>query len=261
MLSQYSSMYAVSDFDQPGLESPVEFDMETFSIFGRFERRLNAFSSVYAEIPVIYNWKGIFDSIIENYHNIIGVDNGGREFRLDNQFAFRFGSLNLTGPEMGLGDVKVGVNIFKIGDISNFRFAFSLFCKLPTGNAAKGLGSGSFDIGAQVSFSNNFDRFQLDYGFGFINPGSPDERLNTTLNSMGFGYMAVSTRVYRDVQAVVQLYLSSSPYDTGYNRLDDYQAMLTIGAIWRDWQFSFSEDVFTYTAADITVSVTRKFRF
>lgn len=261
VLSQYSSMYAVSDFDQPGLENPVALDMETFSVFGRVERRLNAFSSFYVEVPLIYHWKGMFDSFIENYHDIIGVDNGGRQLRPDNQFAFQFGDLNLDGPEAGVGDIKLGINIFKIRDISRFRFAFSVFAKLPTGNPKKGLGSGSFDVGAQVAFSNIFDHFQLDYGFGFMNLGTPDSRLNTTLGSMGFGYIAVSTEIYRDIQGVAQLYLSSSPYDTGYNRLDDYQAMLTIGAIWHDWQFSFSEDVFTYTAADITVSVARKFRF
>ncbi len=261
LLSQYSSMYAISAIDQPGLARPVALDMETLSIFGRLEWRLNAFSSVYAELPLVYNWKGMFDSVIENYHDIIGVNNGGREFRPKNEFAFQFGDLNLHGPEGGIGDIKLGLNIFKVRDISRFRFAFSVFCKLPTGNPGKGLGSGSFDVGAQVSFSNIFDRFQLDYGFGFINPGSPDSRLETTLDSMGFGYLGVSAKVFREIRAVVQLYLSSSPYHTGYNRLDDYQAMLTIGAVWRDWQFSFSEDVFTYTAADITVSVTRKFRF
>ena len=208
MLSQYSSMYAVSDFDQPGLEKPVALDLETFSVFGRVERRINAFSSFYVEVPLIYHWKGMFDSIIENYHDIIGVDNGGRQLRPDNQFAFQFGNLNLDGPEAGIGDIKLGLNIFKVRDISRFRFAFSVFAKLPTGNAGEGLGSGSFDVGAQVAFSNIFDRFQLDYGFGFMNLGTPDSRLNTTLGSMGFGYVALTTNIYRDIQGVAQLYFT-----------------------------------------------------
>ncbi len=261
ILSQYASMFADSEVDGVELENPISLDMETFSIVGRLERRINAFSSFSVEVPVVAHWKGVFDGLIENYHDLVGLGNGGRERVPHDRFAYRLGELDLDGPEMGIGDLQLAYSIYKVRDISRFRFSFTVFCKVPTGSVADGLSSGSLDFGAAVSMANVFDQFRLDYGFGMTSYGGPDERFTDTLDDTGFGYVAVSGRIWREFEGVVQLYLSSSPFDTGYDRLDDYQAMLTIGVRWRDWEFSFSEDVFTYTAPDIMVSVSRTYRF
>ncbi len=261
VLSQYASMFADSEVDAVQLESPISLDMETFTLIGRVERRINAFSSFSVDVPVVAHWKGMFDGLIENYHDVVGLSNGGREAVPHDRFAYRMGELDLDGPEMGLGDIQLAYSIYKVRDISRFRFSFTMFCKIPTGSVANGLSSGSMDFGVAVSMANIYEKFRLDYGFGMTSYGSPDRRFTDTLDDTGFGYVAVSGRVWREFEAVAQLYLSSSPFRTGYDRLDDYQAMLTIGVRWREWEVSFSEDVFTYTAPDIMVSVSRTVRF
>lgn len=261
ILFQYSNSFVNSDIDSNNLEDSIIFDMETAYNLFKGEKRLNAYSSIYMEIPFTYNWKGAFDSTIENYHSLLGFSNGGRENYPKNTFRYKFGELDLTNPSGGLGDITVGYSIFKIKDISSFRFAFSMFFKIPTGSVTKGLSSGSFDYGVKTSFSNIFKYFQIDYGFGWILYGSPDKTYSTQLTNSGFGYIAFSSKITENIKGVMQLYLASSPFNTGYNRVDDYQAMLSIGLNWKDWQISFSEDVFTYTAPDIMVSVNKKFRF
>lgn len=261
VVSQYASMFADSTVDGVQLDTPISLDMETFSLVGRVERRINAFSSFTMEVPLAVHWKGMFDGLIENYHDLVGLNNGGREQVPHDRFSYRLGELDLDGPEMGIGDIQLAYSIYKVRDISRFRFSFTVFCKIPTGSVRHGLSSGSVDFGAVVSMANIFDRFRLDYGFGMTTYGSPDRRFTDTLDDTGFGYVAVSARIWRELEGVAQIYLSSSPFDTGYDRLDDYQAMLSIGIRWRDWEVSFSEDVFTYTAPDIMVSVSRTYRF
>jgi hypothetical protein len=261
ILFQYSNTFAYSEIDNPEIDNSIIFDMETAYTLFRMEKRLNAFSSFYIELPFTCNWKGIFDSAIENYHDIIGFSNGGRENYPQNVFRYKFGQIDIKDSVTGIGDIKLGYSIFKIRDISNFKFAIGFFAKLPTGSVDKGLSSGSFDWGAKASFSNNFDYFKLDYGFGWIIYGSKKSNFSANLTSSGFGYLALSSSITENIKGVVQLYLSSSPFSTGYDRLDDYQAMLSIGIHYKQWQFSFSEDVFTYTAPDITVSINRKIGF
>jgi len=261
ILFQYSNTFAYSEIDSPELENPVIFDMETAYTLFRGEKRLTAYSSIYVELPFTYNWKGGLDSVIENYHNLFGFSNGGREQYPKNLFKYKFGNLNISDSVEGVGDITIGYTVFKVKDISSFRFAFSFFFKLPTGSVDKGLSSGSFDTGGKIAFSNIFNYFQIDYGFGWIMYGSPKHEFKESLSNSGFGYITLSSHITEKIKGVVQLYIASSPYDTGYNRIDDYQAMLSVGVLWEDWQFSFSEDVFTYTAPDITVSINRKFKF
>jgi len=259
--TQYSNIMAYSFIDNPELENPISFDMETLSIITKIEKRLTAYSSVYAEIPVIYHWKGMFDSLIENYHDVVGFSNGGRELVENNQFVFQIGEINKTTSIAGIGDITLGYNIFKIGDISNFRFNFSVFCKLPVSSVSNGLSSGSFDFGFGINGINYLKQTKIFYGLGYLNYGNPDKKYVSRLDQSGYLYFGI-TYVFNDkINFTGQLYLQSSPYNTGFDRMDDYMAMLTIGMQYKDYQVSFTEDVFTYTAPDITLTITRKFRF
>ena len=261
VLTQYSSMFADSVTDGVSLSSPVSLDMESLTVSFRLERKINAYSSVYMDVPTIMHWAGMFDNLIEHYHDVVGLSNGGRDQVPHDHFAYRSGNLDLEDSQAGIGDIQVGYTIYKIRDISRFRFAFTLFAKLPTGSVANGLSSGSIDFGAAVAMSNRFDSFQLDYGFGMVAHGDPDRRYATSLDDTGFGYAALSSEIWNEIEGVIQVMLSSSPYRTGYDRLDDYQALLTIGVRWGSWEVSFSEDIFSYTAPDITLSINRKIRF
>ncbi len=259
--TQYSNIMAYSFIDNPQLDKDIAFDMETFSLTAKIETRLTAYSSVYVEIPFIYHWKGMFDSLIENYHDYVGFNNGGRELVRNNQFVYRIGEIDKTTSSAGIGDITVGYNIYKVRDITNFRFNVSVFCKLPVASVSDGLSSGSFDFGFGLNGQNNFNNFQFFYGLGYINYGNPDKKYVNTLDESGYIYFGLSYKIKEDLKAITQLYLQSSPYDTGFDRMDDYMAMFALGIQYKDYQISFTEDVFTYTAPDITVTFTRKIRF
>ena len=259
--TQYSNIMAYSFIDNPELNKDIAFDMETLSVITKVEMRLTAYSSVYAEIPVIYHWKGMFDSLIENYHDVVGFNNGGRELVENNQFVFRIGEINKTTSAAGIGDITLGYNIFKIKDITNFRFNISFFCKLPVASVSYGLSSGSFDLGFGFNGQNNFNNFECFYGLGYINYGNPDKKYVNSLDESGYLYIGLSYKIQDNLKAIGQLYLQSSPYNTGFKRMDDYMAMFALGLQYKDYQVSFTEDVFTYTAPDITVTFTRKIRF
>ncbi len=261
LCTQYSNIMAYSFIDNPELDKDIAFDMETMSIITKAEMRLTAYSSLYIEIPIIYHWKGMFDSLIENYHDYVGFNNGGRELVKNNQFVFRIGEINKTTSSFGFGDLTLGYNIYKVKDITTFRFNVSVFCKIPVASVSDGLSSGSFDFGFGVNAENNFNKFQLFYGLGYINYGKPDKKYVNTLDESGYFYIGLSYRFNQELKAISQIYLQSSPYNTGFDRMDDYMAMFALGIQYRDYQISFTEDVFTYTAPDITVTFTRKFRF
>ncbi len=261
LTTQYSNIMAYSFIDSPQLEKDIAFDMETLTIFTRIEKRFTAYSSIFVEIPVIYHWKGMFDSLIENYHDYVGFNNGGRELVENNQFVFKIGEINKSTSSFGIGDITLGYNIFKIGDITNSRFNFSIFCKIPVASVSDGLSSGSFDFGFGINGLNNFEKIQFFYGLGFIHYGSPDEKYLTRLDDSGYIYFGLSYNIAENVKVISQFYFQSSPYSTGFNRMDDYMSMFALGIQYKDYQLSFTEDVFTYTAPDITVTLTRKIKF
>lgn len=259
--TQYSNIMAYSFIDNPELDKDIAFDMETFSLTAKIETRLTAYSSVYVEIPFIYHWKGMFDSLIENYHDYVGFNNGGRELVRNNQFVYRIGEIDKTTSSAGIGDITVGYNIYKVRDITNFRFNISVFCKLPVASVSDGLSSGSFDFGFGVNGQNNFNNFQFFYGLGYINYGNPDKKYVNTLDESGYLYLGLTYKIRENLKAITQVYLQSSPYNTGFDRMDDYMAMFALGIQYKDYQISFTEDVFTYTAPDITITFTKKIRF
>ncbi len=259
--TQYSNIIAYSFIDNPELDKDIGFDMETLTIFARVEKRFTAYSSFFVEMPVIYHWKGIFDSLIENYHDFVGFNNGGRDLVKDNQFVFRIGEINKNTSIFGIGDITAGYNIFKIGDITSFKCNFSIFCKIPVSSVKDGLSSGSIDFGFGFNGMNNFKNWDLFYGAGFISYGNPDKKYVNSLDSSGYMYFGTGYTFKNNFKTIVQIYLQSSPYSTGFDRMDDYMAMLSIGIQYKEYQLSFTEDVFTYTAPDITVTFTRKYRF
>lgn len=107
-------------------------------------------------IPFVMHRRGVFDNFIEDWHDVFGLSNHKRTSfprdRLNYAYTSPDAAEQLVVPAEGLGDIRLtlGWPIYK--DAAGTRaLALHAGLKLPSGDAAKLLGSGGTDLALQVS--------------------------------------------------------------------------------------------------------------
>ena len=99
-------------------------------------------------LPYVAHTGGVLDDAIVDWHNALGFDQGGRDLAATGQLHYLYirdgaAVFELTQVRAGIGDVVAQMQYALTGD---WAAQFSL--KLPTGDSASLLGSGSTDISA-----------------------------------------------------------------------------------------------------------------
>jgi len=140
-----------NDFRRSGA---VDEDSETARLALRWRERLRPDGTdAWLEVPFVARGGGMLDSAIDAWHrNILGWEDPVRSqtdryrSRVNLAGQYRFGSA------AGLGDVSAGVGLPRPG------FTARLAIKLPTGNAARLLGSGGVDLALSAERQWRFRR-------------------------------------------------------------------------------------------------------
>lgn len=93
-------------------------------------------------VPLYRHDGGSLDGIIDDWHELTGLDAGDRPNRPQDKLEYRYirnGNtlVDITEPQSGLGDITVALHKNK----------FSFAAKLPTGDEAKLTGSGGLELG------------------------------------------------------------------------------------------------------------------
>jgi hypothetical protein len=79
--------------------------------------------------------------------------------------------------ESGIGDTKLSFKYRVFDNNPNqMRGAFGLGFKFPTGDDAKGLGTGKTDFEVFTAFSKNFERVIAHLNFGYVMTGDPNNQ-------------------------------------------------------------------------------------
>lgn len=124
-----------------------------------------------ADLPFVGYYGGILDGMIENWHSIFGLSQGGRLKAPRDRLLFTYTRdgqelLSLDRSSLGLGDIRLsgGWQLYDGGGSSR-ALALRASLKLPTGSSSDLHGSGSTDLALWLTGSNDN---QLGDGWGHL---------------------------------------------------------------------------------------------
>lgn len=246
-----------------GGRSLYEADLELLTVSPRLAWRPVARVELGVSVPLHSAGSGFLDRPIQDYHDVFDFQNGGRESWPNDRFRSRLvvgGRKVYEGRQgAGLGDVAFTQSVRLAGrDDEPFRLALRTGVELPTGNAARGFGSGEVDLGAALAATAETGGVALHAQVLWSLPGDlAGESRVATRAAYGYG-LAVEAPLARDrVHALAQIDgRTGFVGGTGLTVLDASLAQLSVGLALRLWDawltVAVAEDLRLGTAPDVT---------
>lgn len=248
----------------------VGLDMEVTELDLRFKKVIADLFELGADIPLLSFSSGFMDDILESYHNAFGFADYGRGSRPENKFLYEVrknGKLLLggSGGRIGLGDIRLSVKRQILSDDPSVSLMANV--ELPTGDAGKGFGNGSFDGGVAVLIDKNLgEKVKAYFNLGAGFPGDLKGHDTVKLRNFLYGGACVEAGIWRHISILGQVIVQNSPFPkTGVSTVDRVSVLLSLGARYisgkNSFEFSFTEDPNTAGAPDFSVNIAYKRRF
>jgi len=256
----YSSIFLA---DQLPNQKKYVADMELYIMDFTIAHRLTSDSSVYINIPLMMPLAGALDPFLRQYHQRLGLPNGGREARPDNSFAYQYSGASEgwnSQSRWEMGNIQAQWRK-TWGDEEKIQTSSALSVKIPTGSSKRGWGHAGIDLGAAIIQSWQDANWKAHAELWWIHPfarqdfGSPiKDYLRSTL-SLGHAAKLLFNAVW-----VVQVQGGTSPYKTGIAPLDQPPWLVSAGfqheAInHTSWNFAFTENITQRNTQDFGVSL------
>ena len=265
------SMYAITSSHSTDEAHPSEtliLDGETTRMEIRYRYGLGKRLEIGLRLPYAWHESGSLDSFVENWHEVLGLPQGSRAGREDDQLEFSY--LDAAGTQFdyrqnsnGIGDLRL-IAGWKLTEGPNHHSALRFGLKLPTGDSDKLHGSGGtdFSIGIAGDWQELFSVSGLS-GFyrahaSFL--GEPDllpERYNDIIGqfSIGAGYQ-LTTSIELRLQAMAR----SATHDSGIEILGQDAAWITFGGNIRlsdtyELNLAVTEDLNVRSAPDFSILI------
>ncbi len=262
----HSNTYTVQDSGRWSIYQ----DMEVSELSLRYKRVVRDMVEIGVDIPVIALSGGFMDDFFESFHDTFGMpDEYGRSARPDNEFLYevrRDGRLIVDGESgVGIGDIRIAV---KKPLLSTEAMVLSARAdvEIPTGNAEKGYGNGSFDAAAALLFDGKLSDDLMTYlNFGFVLPGDLKAAGDMDLEDFVYGGFAVEAVINENYTFLAQLQGQSSIYpETDLKAVDRGAWLLSLGGRYlsngRLFEVAFTEDINSTGAADFIIDISYKVR-
>ena len=223
------------------------------------------------EVPWLDHSGGNLDSLINDWHDLWGMPDGGRkdvpDDLLDYRYAARSGaSFSLQDDASGMGDVSVSLShAFYREDKSVASLVLGY--KFGTGDEEDLLGSGADDAFIAVRFSGeHLSDLPLSWHgqAGYLRTGDSDLLGDIQEQDLWFAGISVDWQVAERWSLIAQVDSHAAPVDSDITALGDEAVMLTLGGRWRfaqNWALDFSviEDIRVETAPDVTFQASLRY--
>jgi hypothetical protein len=240
-----------------------DFDFEVLRVELDYHRHL-AGGELSARLPYYSRTHGILDAIISDWHNTFGQRNGHRDDFPDYLYRYtivtRDGVVyNEEGDTHGVGDLALGYK-FPLWERDDGREAAAVRAgvKLPLGDSARALGSGSLDWQLGALYQRQLgERFRGYANVDWVIVGEPDwERI--AHQDMLVTLVAVEYAWRPETTLVAQYRRQGNPLRVGNEEADKGSQELALGFNHRlggnlVWSGGFNEDINPDTASDFVV--------
>lgn len=267
--TQLSVLSAYASIFESGEEGGdlVDFDGEIWRTSVLLRRAVGPSADAEIELPIVYATSGFLDSIIENFHQLLGFPTGGREDAPSNAYdmvAVKNGTeaYHLEGNEVGLGDVPIVLTV-AIQEESATRPALAVRggIELPTGSESDGFGNGKVDYGAGLLAERSFGRWSATGAIDWIDTQTSEsfERADVEAEDDLDLQLGLEYRWNDDLSLLAgSVYSSPSTRDIDLEEINGAMLSLDLGVAWDVGAgsrvlFVFSEDLITQSAPDFTV--------
>jgi hypothetical protein len=227
------------------------------------------------ELPYLSHSGGFMDNFIERWHETFGLPKGDREVTPPNQINYRYTRngadlVRVTQSAEGLGDIRLSGAVQLTRNSGERMVALRGSLKLPTGDSATLLGSGSTDLALWLSIapaSPSGDTWNGYGGGGILLMTEGDVLPQQQENYIGFATVGLSRRIISSLTFNAQLD-AQSPFYTGsdFRQLSAYALQGLLGASWefspkKYLEMSFSEDLEVNTSPDFVFNLSLTFPF
>lgn len=223
------------------------------------------------ELPWLQHTGGSLDSLIDGWHDLWGMPDGGRSGAPADRLAYRYGgpegTFNLADSASGPGDISLSLSR-RLWSGGEGQLDAALGVKLPTGEEQDFLGSGSEDGFVALR--------------GFWTPGEGDWRWSAQLGYLRAGELAViesggerdlwfagaslEWQAWQTVSLLLQVDSHAAPLkNSELTALGDTAVLLSAGARWRInpyWALELSvvEDVQVESGPDVVFQAGLRYR-
>lgn len=245
----------------------VAFDGEVARASLRVRRGLGSRTDVEVELPALFASSGFLDRIVNEFHDLFGFPDQGREDAEDDQYRMRLrrgGDViyDLEEDRLGLGDVPVALtHRVRVEDEDGPGVAVRLGVELPTGSEDRGFGNGGVDWGAGVLAERSAGRWTFTGALDWTTNAQPDawRDADVAAKDLGHAQVGVEYRWSDRLSLLGQLYWTSPmTRDFDVEEFNREILDLALGCAWGGgegptWFAAFQEDVIAATGPDFGV--------
>lgn len=220
------------------------------------------------EIPFVDHDGGFLDAGIDNFHDLFGFDDNGRERANRNQIDYfiRYSGetfVDFQDETDDWGDVRVSLG-YQLARDETRAWAVRALVKLPTGEVEHLTGSEAADLAVWFEHARaalfGQPRLSSSAALGAIWLGDGDLVPNRQERFAGYGHVGLAWRIADAVSLLGQVDYHSRLIDSGLDHLGGRGLQGTLGARFRykerlTTEFAFVEDLTSDSVADVAFQV------
>ena len=256
--------------DREGSEV-LRFDGETGRLALELRYGLAERWDLQLELPWLRHSGGNLDSLIDSWHDLWGMTDGGRSNSPNDLLEYRYADpalqFALDDDTSGLGDASLSLS-YALTRGEGIASSLALGYKFASGEEEDFLGSGAADAWLALRFSSgSIGSVPLGWHAraGYLRAGSSDLMGDRQERDLWFAGAALDWMFASRWSLLLQLDSHAAPLDSQLTALGDPAVMLALGVRWRfapAWQvdFSFIEDAMVETAPDVTFQASVRYR-
>ena len=226
---------------------------------------------VQLEVPWLQHDGGNLDRVIDDWHDLWNMSDGGRSRAPRDQLNFTYatpeGGFSLLEDASGLGDISLSLTHAFYRDEAAVA-SLVLGYKFGSGDEDDFTGSGADDAFVALRFSGSqLSSLPLSWHgqAGYLRAGDSDLMGDRQEQDLWFAGLAMDWRLAEHWSLIGQLDSHASPMKSDIAALGDVAGLLTVGARWRfarHWAVDFSivEDILVETAPDIIFQASVRYR-
>lgn len=246
----------MDEADRSGEVLIIDTELRTLNLSLR--RRLGERVEVGLDVPYLSYSSGFLDSVIYNFHDVVGLSNSTRDGPQD-QFRLYMEQngvtlFDATEPTSGIGDVQVSAAL-RLGKVT-----LRAGIKVPTGDPGKLTGSGATDLSVGVYAGGAMTLLARDLSYsgfvGMLALGDGDVLPTLQKSAVPYGGLALRWRATERFALATQLYAQGPYLDAALDELGGNTFQLAFGCDYRFpsqrllLRFAIAEDIAAAAAPD-----------
>lgn len=249
-----------NEFYQQVLENEqINLDFERTTLSLDFAYGLSEQWAMGIKLPYMINSGGFLDGLIEDWHDLFGLPQGGRDDAAQDEFRIAYSSGNDTtlidNARQGIGDISVYADNL-LFDSSTRRVKARAKLKLPTAKEDQLFGSGGYVLSLHLNAASKLSEKVIAYGGGgvsYLTEG--DVFSERQKNWIAAATLGIGWQLRTRLMLSAQLDLNSRIYDdTDLDAISGEAGVLFVAAQYRLYkqihlQLGFTEDVINKDAA------------